>query len=164
MWEFEHSVETSARREFAWDFWTNVDNWVLDTSVEWVRLSGPFATGSKGATKSPGLDPVAWTLREVIPQQQASIEMVLDGATLLFEWRFEDTPPGGTLITQRARLTGEKAELFAELVGPEFEAGIPLGMQKLATEVELAEKTERAGSPPDSRFSEILARQRRNRF
>jgi hypothetical protein len=142
MWEFEHSVETAARREFAWKFWTNVDNWVLDTSVEWVRLSGQFATGSEGATKSPGLDPMNWILREVIPQQQATIEMPLDGATLLFEWRFEDTEPGGTLITQRVSFTGEKADSFAERVAPAFEAGIPQGMQRLAVEVELAEETE----------------------
>lgn len=140
MWEFEHSVETTARRDFAWRFWTDVANWAFDSSIEWVRLEGPFASGTKGATKSPGLDPVHWVLTEVHAEKEATVEMSLDETTLRFHWRFEDSEQGGTRITQRATLTGPKAEFFAQQAAPEFERGIPDGMRRLATEITLAEQ------------------------
>ncbi len=51
MWKFEYSVECEAPRDFAWRFWTHVDNWKLDSDVDSVQLDGPFAAGSRGATK-----------------------------------------------------------------------------------------------------------------
>jgi hypothetical protein len=43
MTKFEHSVECQVRRDFAWKFWTNVDNWaVVDPAVEWAKLEGLF--------------------------------------------------------------------------------------------------------------------------
>lgn len=143
MWDFLHSVETAAARGFAWRFWTDVNNWAFDTSVEWVRLDGPFASGTKGATKSPGLDPVQWVLTDVQAEREATVEIYLQEATLQFHWRFEDLAGGGTRITQRARLTGAAADSFAQQVAPEFEKGIPAGMAKLAAEIELAERSAR---------------------
>jgi Polyketide cyclase / dehydrase and lipid transport len=143
MWEFEHSVETTARRDFAWSFWTDVANWAFDTSIEWVRLEGPFASGTKGATKSPGLDPMHWVLRDVQAEKQATVEMDLAEATLRFHWRFQDIEQGGTRIIQRVTLTGPNAEALAQQGAQELERGIPLGMQRLATEITLAEERQR---------------------
>ncbi|MDQ3685773.1 MAG: hypothetical protein M3430_09250 [Acidobacteriota bacterium] len=44
---------------------------------------------------------------------------------------FEDSPNGGTRITQRMSLGGERAEDYAWF-GAEMEKGMPEGMQKLA--------------------------------
>ena len=140
MWEFEHSVETTAGRDFAWAFWTDVTNWAFDTSIEWVRLEGPFASGTNGATKSPGLDPMYWALKEVQPEKEATVEMALDEAILLFHWRFDDLEQGGTRITQRLTLTGANAEMIARQGAQELERTIPLGMQRLASEITLAEE------------------------
>ena len=123
-----------------------MNNWYLDTSVEWVKLDGPFASGTKGATKSPGLDPVQWVLTEVQAGREALIEIALQEATLRFHWRFDDLTDGGTRMTQRASLTGANADSFARQIAQEFEKGIPMGMQKLASEVELAEQRERHNS------------------
>lgn len=146
MWEFEHSVETRASRPFVWQFWTNVANWALDSSIEWVHLDGPFAAGTRGATKSPGLDPMHWLLKEVRPETDVIIEMDLPGAVLSFHWRFEDVTEGGTRITQRLTLAGSNADSYVEQIAPEFEQGIPHGMRKLAREVALAEQREQRGS------------------
>ena len=140
MWEFQHSVETTASRDFAWSFWTDVSNWAFDTSVEWVKLDGPFISGTKGTTKSPELDPVQWTLIEVESGKEAVIDIVLQETILRFHWRFEDLAQGGTRITQRASLTGANADFFAQQIAQDFEKGIPAGMCKLVTEIELAEQ------------------------
>ena len=144
MWDFQHSVETKAKRDFAWGFWTDVTNWAFDTSVEWVRLEGPFASGTKGATKSPGMDPVYWVLTEVQPEKEATIEISLDDATFQFHWRFEDLNGGGTRITQRASFTGANADAFAQHGAPEFERGIPAGMAKLVSEIERAQQQQKS--------------------
>jgi Polyketide cyclase / dehydrase and lipid transport len=143
MWEFEHSVETTARRDFVWGFWTDVNNWAFDTSVEWVRLDGPFAGGTKGVTKSPGSDPVHWVLKEVQAEKAAIFEFSLADAVLRFHWRFEDIPEGGTRITQRATFTGADTVDFVRQVAPEFEKGIPDGMSRLVAEAKLAEERQR---------------------
>jgi hypothetical protein len=133
MWEFEQTVETAANRAFAWSFWTDVSNWAFDTSIEWVRLEGPFASGTKGATKSPGLALVHWTLRDVRAEEGATVEMPLAEARLEFQWTFQETVEGGTRITQRVTLAGPGADIFVEQAAKEFERGIPEGMRKLAT-------------------------------
>jgi hypothetical protein len=143
LWEFEHSVETTAKRDFAWGFWTDVSNWAFDTSIEWVRLEGPFVSGTKGVTKSPGVDPLHWVLSEVDAEKEAVVEMALPDATLRFHWRFEDISEGGTRINQRVTLTGANAEFYAQQVAADFERGIPEGMKRLATEIRLAEERQR---------------------
>jgi hypothetical protein len=74
-WTFEHSVECPVAREFAWRFWTNVDNWKLDADVEAVELNGPFAAGSRGATLTRSSGRIEWRLVSVEPEAEAVIEI-----------------------------------------------------------------------------------------
>ena len=129
--EFEHSVTCQVDRGFAWGFWANVDNWaVVDPAVEWVRLEGPFAAGTKGITKPIGMDVNEWTLSEVDEGKRAVIMIQVPGAVVSFEWVFADMPTGGTKIVQRVKLEGERAGDYAEGMKG-LEQGIPAGMEKL---------------------------------
>ena len=94
MWKFEHSVECQVSRDFAWQFWTNVDNWVLDPSVESVKLNGSFAAGTKGTTKPRDLDPVDWQLTEVQDRSSAVIEIPAPGAIVRFSGGSRILPAG----------------------------------------------------------------------
>jgi hypothetical protein len=47
-WAFEHSVDCEVTAEFAWGFWTNVNNWAFDSDIESVEIDGPFAAGARG--------------------------------------------------------------------------------------------------------------------
>ncbi|MEW6736815.1 MAG: SRPBCC family protein [Acidobacteriota bacterium] len=131
MWQFKHSVECSISVEFAWQFWTDVNNWaVVDPAVEWVSLNGAFATGSQGTTKPRGAQPTNWTLVEVQDSSKAVIEIAVSGAALTFHWKFEATNNGGTKLTQEVHLSGERAEDYLEAV-KWLEQDIPAGMHKL---------------------------------
>ena len=131
-WRFEYSVECLVSRDFAWQFWTDVANWaVVDPAVESVKLDGPFAAGAKGTTKPRGSDSVEWRVTEVEDRSRALIEMPAPGAVLRCLLTFEDSLNGGTRITQRMSLDGERAEDYA-WIGAEMEKGMPEGMQKLA--------------------------------
>jgi hypothetical protein len=139
MWTFEHSVECKADRRFAWQFWTNVGNWaVVDSSVESVSLDGPFRSGAKGHTKPLGRELIEWHLDDAQDERSAVFIIPVPGAALQFAWRFEDSETGGTRMTQRATLEGDRAQDYILTVARELEYGIPQGMQKLAQAIEQA--------------------------
>jgi len=120
-WEMKHSVETEASQDFAWTYWTNVTNW--DDPPARFELNGPFAAGSRGTTHVPGQAPFSWLIREVDPRNGATIELQLDGAILLFEWRLEAISRERTLLSQRVLLQGKNAATLRDR-GKEQESGM----------------------------------------
>ena len=135
-WAFEHSIHCRVTPAFAWAFWTNVQNWALDSDVESVEINGPFAAGTRGYTNSKSSGRIEWSLAEVF-RQRAVIEFPVPGAVGRCVWTFEDTA-GYTLITQRWTLQGEQALAYVKTIAPSLEAGIPVGMEKLGRAIENA--------------------------
>lgn len=139
MWKCEHSVECKVSRAFAWQFWTNVDNWaVVDPGVDSVKLDGAFAAGSQGTTKSGDQPPIIWQITEVEDGARALIEVAVPGAVAKFLWTFADADGGGTHMTQQASIEGEQADHYAQTFGKEIETGLPPGMRRLADAIEAA--------------------------
>lgn len=135
-WTFEHSVKCAVSVKFAWQFWTDVQNWALDADVESVKLSGPFVEGTRGVTNSRTSGLVEWRIAE-IGDGRAVIEFPLSGAMGRCVWTFEDLA-GHTRITQHWTLQGEQAANYVESVAPGLETGIPAGMKKLCRTMEEA--------------------------
>ena len=144
-WEITHSVETNASLAFAWQYWTNIANW--DDPPAEFELDGPFAIGSRGATRLPGQEPLRWLIREITPPNAATIEMSLEGAALSFEWRFVGLADGRTRLTQRIVLEGEKADIYFSQVKAAFTANLSDGMNKLATEMANADPSCKSPTP-----------------
>ncbi len=141
-WQFEHTVTCKADRTFAWNFWTDVTNWerIEGQAIEWIRLDGPFATGTSGTTKAPGQPPHHWQIAECKVGHSARIEMKLDGAVFDNIMSFQSTEADETLITQRMELSGPKATTFTEGMKI-FETTAPQGLTKLAKSIEAAYKS-----------------------
>jgi Polyketide cyclase / dehydrase and lipid transport len=140
MWTFEYSLECPVPPDFAWRFWTNVENWAMvDSSAESVRLDGPFAAGSTGTTKLAGGEPIIWQIVQVEEGRSATIEMAFPGATIQFWWGFGESEKG-TRITQRITIEGERTADYERTAGTEFERGVPDGMRKLAETMARAAK------------------------
>ena len=136
-YEFEHSVECRAARESAWGFWSDVGNWAaVDPAVESVTIDGAFAAGARGETRARGQAPAAWLLKEVEDGRGATFEKELPGAVLKFAWTFEESAAGGTRMTQRVTLEGERAGEYVEGMRM-LEEGVPVGMRKLAEAIEM---------------------------
>ena len=136
-WAFEHAIECRVSREFAWNFWTNVQNWLLDADVESVELHGAFATGARGVTISKKSGRVEWLVAEAMPPERAVLEFSAPGAVARFTWIF-DGVKGRTLVTQRVNLSGEQAAMYGATIGSELQVGIPDGMQRLCQAMETA--------------------------
>jgi Polyketide cyclase / dehydrase and lipid transport len=139
-WTFEHSIDCGVSVEFAWNFWTNVSNWVLDADVESIEIDGPFAAGARGLTNSKSSGRVEWRIIEA-QRGRAVIEFPLSSAMGRFTWTFEDTG-GRTRISQHCTLEGDRSDNYVKAFGPVLEAGIPAGMRKLC---ETMESMARAG-------------------
>ena len=127
---FEYGIECPVTREFAWQFWSTVSNWALDSDVESVELNGLFASGSCGVTVSRSSGRIEWKLRNVQPEKSAIVEISVPGAKAQFEMIFEDSGEA-TRITQRVRIEGKNALVL----GQALQQGIPEGMKKLCTKM-----------------------------
>lgn len=144
-WEITHSVETNASPAFAWNYWTEVTNW--DDPPAKFELDGPFACGSRGTTRLPGQEPLHWFIREVNPPHAATIEMQLEGATVSFEWRLAGLIDGGTRLTQRIALKGEKADIYLSQVKAALTANLADGTNKLAMAMANADPSRKRPTP-----------------
>src|SRR5215472_3228515 len=131
-WQFQHSVDCTATRQFAWDYWTNIANWVDPPAS--FRLDGPFDVGSRLTTSLSG-QTFHSVIRDVIADREAIIEMQLLDAILSFHWTFEDLPEGRTRITQRLVLSGPNAKSFVPQASV-LEKTAPKGMKKLVVAIE----------------------------
>jgi Polyketide cyclase / dehydrase and lipid transport len=140
-WEIAHSVDAKASLAFVWTYMTNVANW--DDPPAKFELDGPFTAGSLGTTCIPGQEPLHWRLREINPMESYTLEMTLDRATLLFEWRFEGRSDGGTRLTQHIVLSGENAAAHVAQVRAAFTSSLAAGMHRIAAAVERAEADSR---------------------
>ena len=129
-WSFEHAVECPVTAEFAWRYWTDVDNWRLDADVVAVERHGPFAAGTRGATISRSSGRVEWRIASVEANTGAVIEIPVKDAVFQCRWTFEDLSER-TRITQRMSLRGEGAPALVSAVAAIFESNTPAGMQKL---------------------------------
>jgi hypothetical protein len=148
----EHSVEAAVTPELAWQIRTDVSTW-NDPPARFA-IEGPFAQGARGTTTIPGQDPLKWVIGLVISGKSYVIEVLLDGALLSFEWQFEPLPDGGTRLTQRIRLSGDKAEAYVAQVKRGFGPTLAEGMKRIAEQLIEADAAHQAQS--DSGYEALL--------
>src|ERR1700759_1829458 len=95
VWEFSHSIECNAPREFCWSYWTNIDNW--DDPPAKFGLEGKFEDGSRIVTELPEQTLIS-VIRDVREERAAVIEISLPSAYFRFHWNFDDLEGERTLI------------------------------------------------------------------
>ena len=137
-WEFQYSVDVDASSEFAWQFWTNIDNWRKHEPGVEFEMDGPFVAGARGRTIMPGQPPLEWMIREAHPGRYWIQEASLPGASLFISMQFEALDRR-TSITQRLWLDGERAGDFVDAVRM-FETTTPDGLKRIASLIERAQR------------------------
>jgi hypothetical protein len=140
-WTFEHSLECEVSLEFAWAFWTNVKNWVLDADIESVEIDGPFTKGARGLTKSKSSGHIPWRVADV-QVGRAVIEFPMSGVLGRCIWTFAEIA-GRTRITQRWTLEGEQADACSKAIAAGLESGIRAGMDNLCSTMKDASRVEK---------------------
>jgi hypothetical protein len=117
---FEGSSRSDASPDAAWAVWTNPAAWEGDVIVA-ARLHGKFEVGGKITTKVKGYPTGTSTITSVeSPRLWVGVART-PGLTMTYEHVIE--PAGaGTVLTERAIISGALAPVVARLLGRRLEA------------------------------------------
>jgi hypothetical protein len=140
MWEYEHSVETSATPQALWQHWSDMATWPeWNEGVETIDVEGPFAVGTIFTMTPPGQEPIRMRLVDVRPEESFTDEMDAGDFVVRTEHRLEPVPPAGrgrTRIVYRMEITGEAAGHIGPELGPQISADFPAVLAALAKRAE----------------------------
>jgi uncharacterized protein YndB with AHSA1/START domain len=132
MWTHEHTAETATSPQAIWHVLADLDQWATwDTSMEWVRLQGPFQAGSQVTMKPKGQDPITSVILEASENQRYADQTDLGEVTLRFSHTLQPLQGGGTKVTHRLEITGPAADQVGPELGPAITEDFPEAMEAL---------------------------------
>jgi uncharacterized protein YndB with AHSA1/START domain len=132
MWEHEHTAATAASPQAVWQVLRDLDRWgSWDTSMEWVRLQGPFQAGSEVVMKPKGQDPITSVIVEATENRVYADQTDMGDVTLRFSHTLEPLEGGGTKVTHRLEITGPAADQVGPELGPAITEDFPEAMDAL---------------------------------
>jgi hypothetical protein len=132
MWTHEHTAESALAPEVIWTVLADVDNWARwDTSMESVKLLGPFAVGAAVTMTPRGQDPITSVITAITENEFYADETDLGDVMLRFSHALTRLPDGGTRIVHRLAITGPKADEIGPELGPAITEDFPEAMQAL---------------------------------
>jgi uncharacterized protein YndB with AHSA1/START domain len=137
MWEYEHSVETSAPAEAVWEHWSDMEAWPQwNDGIESIKINGPFAVGTTFTMTPPGDEPISMRLTEIVEGELFTDEA--DGGEFVVRTVHRLEPAGGgrTRIIYRTEITGAAADQIGPEVGPAITADFPQVLAALAARAE----------------------------
>lgn len=137
MWQYEHSVETTAATDAVWRVWSDVAAWPRwNDGIETITIHGPFQAGTTFTMTPPEDEPIRMRLTEIVPGKLFTDEMDGGDFTVRTVHRLEPAAAGRTRITYRTEITGPAAGQVGPQIGPAITADFP---QVLAALAKLAE-------------------------
>jgi hypothetical protein len=126
MWEYEHSVRTTATPDALWRHWSDVAAWPeWNEGIAEIRIDGPFAAGTTVTMTPPGDEPIRLRLVEVVPPELFTDEMDAGDFVVRTEHRLRPAGPGTTEVVYRTEITGPAADQVGPQLGPAITADFP---------------------------------------
>ncbi|MER6398812.1 polyketide cyclase [Kitasatospora sp. NPDC001603] len=133
MWEYEHSIETSATPEAIWRLWADVENWgTWNAEIDKIEMNGPFAAGTQITMVPPGDDPVLLHIAEAVEDELFVDEARFDGLLLRTIHRIHRINETRIRVVYRMEITGTGADEAGPQIGPGITADWPETMASLA--------------------------------
>jgi uncharacterized protein YndB with AHSA1/START domain len=137
MWVHEHTGETAASPEAVWRVLRDLDGWASwDTSMEWVRLQGPFRVGSEVLMKPEGQEPITSVIVEATENRIYADKTDLGEVRLRFSHTLEPRAAGGTTVIHRLEISGPAADTVGPELGPAITEDFPEAMAALLARAE----------------------------
>src|ERR1700722_8374208 len=132
MWVFECTETTTAAPAAVWERWTRPECWAEhDEGMEWARLRGPLAVGSKIELKPSGGPKSTVTISRLAPLTAFSTQGRLPGCRLTID--HEITAGAGlSEFTHRITMRGVTAPVFRRAFGNDLAAGLPAMLASIA--------------------------------
>ena len=145
MRSYEGSAVTQAGAEGAWAVWVDVAGWTNGGVIESARLNGEFEVGSTITSKVRGFPQGSSTITRVEPHRLWVNESRMPGVRLVYEHLIEPIE-AGTMLTERALISGPLAGLIGRAVGRRLESLFEASTAQVARQAE--EATDRSGDGP----------------
>jgi len=137
MWEYEHSVETSAAPDVVWRLWSDIAGWPgWNDGIEKIAIDGPFQAGTTFTMTPPGDEPIQMRLVQIVPCELFTDEMEGGDFTVRTVHRLELAPGGRTRIIYRTEISGPSADDVGPQLGPAITADFPDVLAALAKRAE----------------------------
>lgn len=135
MWQFEHSLTTTAKAETIWELYRDITTWpTWDKGIVSASLGGPFVQGTRGLLQPEGQDPLPFELTEVNPLHGFSDITDIPGAGIQVQFtHLLEESNGTTKVTHQVKITGPNAEQLGPKFGAHMVEGIPHTMKGLTT-------------------------------
>ena len=133
MWQFEHTVTTTARVETIWKLYSDISSWVeWDKGIEYASLEGAFTTGTRGLLQPEGQERLAFELTEVEPLHGFSDVTDIPDAGIQIQFTHHmQQMAKGTRITHQVTIIGPNADHLGPQIGADMAQGIPHTMERL---------------------------------
>jgi hypothetical protein len=135
MWEFEHTVTTTAKAETIWELYSDISSWIQwDKGIEYAILEGSFAAGTQGLLQPTGQERLAFQLLEVEPLRGFSdiTDIPKAGIQIHFTHQLQQNAEG-TIVTHKVTITGPNAGQLGPQIGAGMAEGIPHSVEGLVT-------------------------------
>jgi len=111
---------------------SDLDGWARwDTSMEEVKLDGPFAVGSRVRMTPTGQEPIESVITEIRENERYADETEFGGVVLRFSHTLTRLPHGGTRIVHRLEISGPAADKVGPELGPQIVEDFPEAMAAL---------------------------------
>jgi uncharacterized membrane protein len=130
-----HATTTApADRLFA--RWADMETWPeWNHDTEWVRLDGPFATGSTGTLKPKGGPKVPFVIASLVPGEEFVDVSRLVGAKLTFHHKVAGHERGCD-VEVTVSMTGPLAFLWRRALGKGLKSSVQPDLDRLMATVE----------------------------
>jgi len=137
MWEYEHSMETTATREALWRRWSDMAAWPSwNNGIKKIEIDGPLAVGTTFTMTPPAGEPVRLRIVEIVRGESFTDQMDADDFVVRTMHRLEPLADGRTRVIYRTEITGPAADEVGPQLGPAITRDFP---EVLAALVKLAE-------------------------
>jgi Polyketide cyclase / dehydrase and lipid transport len=130
--------------------WADVATWPeWNTDTEWVRLDGPFATGSTGVLKPRGGPKVKFVIASLVPGREFVDVSLLAGARLTFRHLVTAGPTDGTRVEVAVTMSGPLGWFWNLVLGKGLRASLQPDLDRLVAAAETAAETTAETVAPD---------------
>ncbi|MEP7026541.1 MAG: SRPBCC family protein [Actinomycetota bacterium] len=117
--------------------WADMATWPeWNADTEWVRLEGPFATGSGGVLKPRGGPKVKFVIGSLVPDREFVDVSKLAGARLTFRHLVQPRPSGGCRVEIAVTMSGPLGWFWTLVLGKGLKASLEPDLARLVTTAE----------------------------
>src|SRR5215467_3994355 len=137
MWEYEHSMKTTASQETLWRRWSDMAAWPSSNDgIEKIEIDGPFTVGTTFTMTPPGDEPVRLQIVEIVRGESFTDQMDAGDFVVRTKHQLEPLADGRTRVMYRTEITGPAADEVGPQLGPAITGDFP---EVIAALIKLAE-------------------------